>query len=72
MSPVTLALVTCTENTCLKNTLYMGLSELIRMIIIFVTFCLNKKKKKVSLPSIPVIQLNQAPSQRQSITATSF
>ena len=24
----------------------MGLSELMRMIIIFVTFCLNKKKKK--------------------------
>ena len=25
---------------------YMGLSELMRMIIIFVTFCLNKKKQK--------------------------
>ena len=24
----------------------MGLSELMRMIIIFVTFCLNKRKKK--------------------------
>ena len=27
----------------------MGLSELMRMIIIFVTFCLNKKIKKKSL-----------------------
>ena len=25
----------------------MGLSELMRMIIIFVTFCLNKIKKKI-------------------------
>ena len=29
-----------------KKVNYMGLSELMRMIIIFVTFCLNKKKKK--------------------------
>ena len=28
-----------------KEINYMGLSELMRMIIIFVTFCLNKKKK---------------------------
>ena len=27
----------------------MGLSELMRMIIIFVTFCLNKKKKNWGL-----------------------
>ena len=28
-----------------KKINYMGLSELMRMIIIFVTFCLNKKKR---------------------------
>ena len=28
-----------------KKINYMGLSELMRMIIIFVTFCLNKNKK---------------------------
>ena len=28
-----------------KKNNYMGLSELMRMIIIFVTCCLNKKKK---------------------------
>ena len=28
-----------------KKINYMGLSELMRMIIIFVTFCLNLKKK---------------------------
>ena len=29
-----------------KKINYMGLSELMRMIIISVTFCLNKKKKE--------------------------
>ena len=29
-----------------KKINYLGLSELMRMIIIFVTFCLNKKKKE--------------------------
>ena len=28
-----------------QNINYMGLSELMRMILIFMTFCLNKKKK---------------------------
>ena len=32
-----------------KKINYMGLSELMRMIIIFVTFCLNKKKCDVNL-----------------------
>ena len=30
-----------------KKINYMGLSELMRMSIIFVTFCLNLKKKKI-------------------------
>ena len=32
-----------------KKINYMGLSELMRMIIIFVTFCLNKKKIKKAI-----------------------
>ena len=37
---------------------YMGLSELMRMIIIFVTFCLNKNKKSHKNSEAKNIQIN--------------
>ena len=41
-----------------KKINYMGLSELMRMIIIFVTFCLNKKKKSHKDSGSKNIQIN--------------
>ena len=41
-----------------KKINYMGLSELLRMIIIFVTFCLNNKKKSHKDSEAKSIQIN--------------
>ena len=41
-----------------KKVNYMGLSELMRMIIIFVTFWLNKKKKSLKDSEAKNIQIN--------------
>ena len=41
-----------------KKINYMGLSELMRMIIIFVTFCLNKKIKSNKDSEAKNIQIN--------------
>ena len=41
-----------------KKINYMGLSELMRMIIIFVTFCLNNKKKSHKYSKAKNIQIN--------------